>query len=81
MLFVFDTPGKHGFWMKDMHFPIDIIWIDRDLTIVHVERSISQETFPTVFASDANASYVLEVVAGFSEKNNLKEGDRVNFSY
>jgi len=26
MLFVFDAPGKYGFWMKDMNFPIDIVW-------------------------------------------------------
>jgi uncharacterized membrane protein (UPF0127 family) len=33
MLFVFDRPGKYIFWMKDMNFPIDIIWIDKNLKI------------------------------------------------
>lgn len=81
MLFIFDAPGRYGFWMKDMHFPIDIIWLDRDLTVVHVERSVSPDTYPNVFTPDADASYVLETASGFSEKNNLKEGDRADFSY
>lgn len=28
MLFVFDKPGTHSFWMKDMKFPLDIIWLN-----------------------------------------------------
>src|SRR3989304_6446445 len=35
MLFIFDKPGYHGFWMKDMLFSIDIIWISADKKIVH----------------------------------------------
>src|SRR3989344_7332267 len=36
MLFVFDTPGKYGFWMKDMLFPIDIIWLAPDSRVGYV---------------------------------------------
>jgi hypothetical protein len=28
MLFIFEESAKHSFWMKDMKFPIDIIWLD-----------------------------------------------------
>ena len=32
MLFVFDVPGNYGFWMKDMNFAIDIIWLNEKIT-------------------------------------------------
>ncbi len=81
LLFIFDKPDKYSFWMKDMNFPIDIIWLDADLKIVDIKHSASPLYFPETYISDKNAIYVLEVVSGFSEKNNLKVGDRVTFTY
>lgn len=43
MLFVFDNPGKHSFWMKGMNFPIDIIWINEDNIIVGIEKNIEPQ--------------------------------------
>ena len=40
MLFFLDDPRKASFWMKNMHFPIDIIWLDENLTIVHIEKAL-----------------------------------------
>src|SRR3990167_3839192 len=40
MLFIFDTYQKSAFWMKDMRFPIDIIWI-RDDIIVDITKNVS----------------------------------------
>ena len=82
MLFVFDIVGKHTFWMKDMKFPIDIIWINGDPDnpqVVYIEKNATPESFPKIFGGIADSQYVLEVNAGFSEKNNLKVGDRVKF--
>lgn len=82
MLFVFDTVGKYTFWMKDMKFPIDIIWIDGDLAdlrVVYIEKNAKPESYPDVFSGTVDSRYVLEVNAGFSEKNNLKVGDKVEF--
>ena len=68
MLFAYDEPGRHGFWMKDMNFPIDIVWLDENQEIVHIERSVSPDTYltnpPTVFLPPVDASYVLELPAG-----------------
>lgn len=80
MVFVFERPGKHGFWMKDMHFPIDIVWIGQDMAIVHIERGVSPDSYPSIFRPSADAAYVLETKAGFSQKQNLKIGDRIFFS-
>ena len=40
MFFVFDKPEKHSFWMKDMNFPIDIIWLDSTDKVVHIEQNL-----------------------------------------
>lgn len=79
MLFVFDKSGKYPFWMKDMNFPLDIIWLSEDLEVVYIKKRALPESFPENFIPEKNAKYVLEVVSGFSEKNNLKAGDRAEF--
>ncbi len=77
MLFVFDTPGSHNMWMKDMHFSIDILWLDETHTIIHIERRVSPDTYPTLFGSPIPASYVLEVPSGFTRLHNVRIGDIV----
>lgn len=79
MFFVFQNPGRYGFWMKDMTFPIDIIWIDSNYRVVYIEKSVSPDTYPKIFYPSSPATYVLEVAAGISDKINLKIGDQVKF--
>ena len=81
MLFVFDQPDKYSFWMKDMNFPIDIIWIGENMQVVAVKKNALPELYPETYEPDQDAKYVLEVVASFAEKNNLKEGDKVEFGF
>jgi len=78
MLFVYDEPEIRSFWMKDMLFPIDIIWIDGDKKITGVTKNITPDTFPQKFSSKVPVQYVLEVNAGFSDDNNIKAGDAVD---
>jgi len=81
MLFVFDTPGIYSFWMKDMNFPIDIIWINQNKKIVYIKENVTPGSFPQAFASTENAQYVLEVPAGFSARNNVQVGDIIDLVY
>jgi uncharacterized protein len=81
MLFVFDTTGKYGFWMKDMNFAIDMIWLGTQGEVVYIKKDARPESFPESFTPTAPAKYVLEVVAGFSEKHNLQIGERAEFIY
>jgi uncharacterized protein len=93
MLFVFDRPGQHLFWMKDMYFAIDIIWIDEDSKVIYIKKDAQPEMFLETYGpsqdvpiqvgipTSVGAKYVLEVVSGFADKHNLKEGDRVEFIY
>lgn len=75
LLFVFPESQQYGFWMKDMRFPIDIIWFDRDRKIVDVWEHATPESYPKIFTPSASAQFVLEVPAGFFVEHYLKVGD------
>lgn len=76
-LFVFDTDDKHGFWMKDMLFPIDIIWINKDLEVVYIKEDVAPNTYPEVFGPPVDARFVLEMNAHFVSSLKVKVGDRL----
>lgn len=76
LLFVYTQDARPAFWMKEMNFPIDIIWLDKNLTVVGIERNISPDTYPQTFSSPAPIRYGLEVRAGFVDKYHLKVGDK-----
>lgn len=77
MLFVFDTPTKPGFWMKEMNFPIDIIWINEESLVADVSENLLPSSYPQIFSPRTEIKYVLEVPAGFVKKNNVKIGDKM----
>jgi uncharacterized protein len=79
MLFIYDKPGDYKFWMKDTKIPLDIIWIDEQKKIVHIEHSVQPETYPKSFGSKSPARYVFEVNAGYAKKHNIKVGDKASF--
>ncbi|HAH19405.1 MAG: hypothetical protein A2Y00_09785 [Omnitrophica WOR_2 bacterium GWF2_43_52] len=80
MLFVFEKEARYSFWMKNMRFPLDIIWIDKDKRIVDIKTDVPtcNQTCESLTPGD-KALYVLEVNAGFAKKNEIKIGDRVSF--
>ncbi len=79
MLFVFPIPGNYAFWMKDMRFSIDMIWMDSNFTITHIASDVSPDTYPKSFTPNTDSSYVLETNAGYSQKNNLSVGETLDF--
>ncbi len=81
MLFIFEEEGVHSFWMKNMRFPIDIIWLDKDKRIIHIEPEVPaclQDPCPS-YSPGKPASYVLEVRSGCAEKHGLRVSDRLDF--
>ena len=80
MLFIFESPQKYSFWMKDMKFPIDIIWINSTGKIVHIEKNLSPCYLllpcPS-YAPENDSLYVLEVVSNFTNKFGVSVGDSV----
>jgi uncharacterized membrane protein (UPF0127 family) len=79
MLFVFDNPSAYGIWMKDMKFPIDIVWLGADKRIMHIEKNAEPSSYPKVFTPITPALYVLEVKDGHADKLGLKLGDKLNW--
>jgi uncharacterized membrane protein (UPF0127 family) len=78
MVFPYARAERHGFWMYDMHFDIDIIWI-RGERIVDVTSRASHDPpgkLP-VYRPREPADLVLEVPAGTAERLDWKIGDRV----
>lgn len=71
MLFLFEEETYPGIWMKDMAFPIDIAWVDKTGSIVHIEKDVSPNTFPKVFFPPTKSLYVLETNAGFFESHGI----------
>ncbi len=80
MLFIFNYPDKHGIWMKDMLFALDIIWLDEQYKIVSIEKNISPNTYPKVFYPTEKSLYVMEGKAGFVERNGIIVGKVLNLS-
>lgn len=79
MLFIFESDGSWGIWMKNMRFAIDIIWVDSAGRVVTIAPAVSPETYPKVFYPSLSARYVLEVPAGFTRTNNVYEGMQMTF--
>jgi len=79
MWFVFDREGYYPFWMKDMKFSLDIIWLNDDYQVVDIARYVPPAVGVTTLPQYQNAypaKYVLEVNAGVSE--GLSRGDKLN---
>lgn len=74
MLFVFPKDGVYSFWMKDMLFSIDIIWISGDSSVVHIEKDVSPASYPRTYSSEGPARFVLELPAGFTDAHNVRIG-------
>ena len=70
---------KSGIWMKDMKFPIDIIWLNHLFEIVDIKEKVSQYSYPEIFYSKGDFLYILELPYGFSSKNSIKVGQKIKF--
>jgi uncharacterized membrane protein (UPF0127 family) len=79
MFFEFDIPGIHGIWMKDMKFPIDIIWLDKNKKIVNLISNADPSSYPHVFYPPKDSLYILETRAGLIRERGLQLGDEILF--
>jgi hypothetical protein len=81
MLFIFSNEAKRTFWMKNTYIPLDLIYISKDKKIVEIKENLEpcRENDCPTYASTIKAQYVLEVNAGFVQKNNIQIGEEVAF--
>ncbi len=86
MLFVYAGKRRHGFWMKGMFIPIDMIWLD-NRSVVHIEHEVpppkpgtDDRALPT-YRPPEPGNFVLEIAAGRAREISLKVGDRVAYRF
>lgn len=82
MVFVFPREDKWSIWMKDMNYPIDIVWLDSAKNVVHLEKNVQPSTYnrsepskSKLFKSDKVARYVIELASGTIERTGIVIGD------
>lgn len=81
MLFIFDQPSIQAFWMKNTLIPLDMIFIDENKRIADIATAQPCTLDPCpVYKSTRQVIYVLEVNAGFAERNNIDVGDKVEIN-
>jgi uncharacterized membrane protein (UPF0127 family) len=82
MLFIFDKPDYYSFWMKNIKFPIDIIFISGN-RIVDIFQNVpvqkNNNNLPT-YTTGEKADKVLEINTGLTNKYKIKIGDNVNLN-
>lgn len=79
MLFIFPDAQMRNFYMKNTKIPLDIIYIDEELTIVSFQKN-AKPMDETSLPSDAPSKYVLEINGGLSDEWQLVIGDKISFS-
>ena len=78
MLFVFPQPTTAGFWMKDTLIALDIIFIDENYSIIHIEHNALPHTLQHRTPGKPYFS-VVELRGGAAKKRGIAKGDRVRF--
>jgi hypothetical protein len=83
MLFVYGKEEKHTYWMYQTKIPLDMIWLDHGHKIVEIAANTqpctTQASDCPKYGGNQPATYVLEINAGAAAKNNLREGDFIDF--
>ena len=75
MVFKFGRAEQHCMWMKDMKFPIDMVWLDESQKVVAIEQNVSPDSYPTSFCHEGRQ--VLELAAGTAGRLSLRIGDEI----
>lgn|GEM_PF-629586 len=85
MLFVFEKEGPYGFWMKDMQFPLDLVWINGQCQVVDITPNVPMPApgqtpgdLP-IYMPRAPVLYVLEINAGEAAATGIMVGKPVRF--
>ena len=79
MLFDFVVAAEYCMWMKDMHFGLDMIWLNEQKEIVYMIEGVTPDTYPKSFCGPGTARYVVEVNQGIVKAGDLHVGQHLNF--
>jgi uncharacterized membrane protein (UPF0127 family) len=80
LLLAFDHEDLWKIWMKDMNYPLDIVWLNKDKEVVYIVKNAPPQSYPhKQFTPKDAALYVLELSAGTVEEKAIVIGDRAAF--
>ncbi len=82
MLFIFEDSKKRTFWMSNMKFSLDIIWLDSQGNVAHIEKNVppcntKPEACPRYDGGGEDARYILEVTAGFVDEFKITKDSKI----
>jgi uncharacterized membrane protein (UPF0127 family) len=80
MLFVLERFGPRSMWMKNTHIPLDVIYVNDNYEVISIQKYNKPLSTKSII-SRKDAMYMIEVSAGFCDRYQIREGDRVRFSY
>lgn len=75
MVFVFPKDAKWEIWMKDMNYPIDIVWLDSAKNVIYTVKDAQPSSYPKTFKPETDSRYVIELPSGTIERTGIKNGD------
>ncbi len=78
MLFIFPKEDYQSFWMKNTYISLDIIYVNSDKEIVKIYKNTIPRTLKSL-PSEKKSQYVIEVIGGYTDRHDIKEGDKINF--
>lgn len=80
MLFDFKKAGDWRIWMVDMHFNIDILWLDEHCKIVHIKQNATPASYPEIYHAYTPNRYVIELPANTIDIIDIKIGDTIKLN-
>lgn len=76
LAFIFEQAAPHSFWMKDMYFPLDFVYVNEG-KIVDLIENVPPESYPSTILPQYPALVVIELNAGQVKEGGLKIGDPI----
>ena len=80
MLFIADQVETQCFWMKEMKFPLDLVWLSEDKKVTKVEKNLAPETYPTQYCSSIPDKYVIELTAGSIDRLGIQLDQQMSWN-
>ena len=79
LIFLFPVDDKFGIWMKNMNFPIDVVWLDKDKKVVTILKDMQPSSYPKSYYPSSDARFVIELNSGQVDKAKIQEGQTLNW--
>jgi uncharacterized membrane protein (UPF0127 family) len=76
MFFIFDREQPQSFWMRNTPLSLDMLFVNKNNEIVKIHKDTTPFS-ESSYASLRPAIYVVEVIAGYTDAYDIKDGDKI----